>query len=87
MPEYRGSTTLIFATDHGRGEGGEDWKGHGARLPDSKYNWMCFLGPDTRALGERSHTAPLTQNQIAATLATLLGEDYPRGKPIGEVLP
>ena len=87
MPEYRGTTTLIFATDHGRGESGDDWKGHGARLPDSKYNWMCFLGPDTRPLGERSHTMPVTQNQIAATLAALLGEEYTPGKPIADVLP
>lgn len=87
MPEYRGSTTLIFGTDHGRGDGGEDWKGHGARLPDSKYVWMSFLGPDTRPLGERSAVAPITENQIAATIAALLGEGYGIGKPIAEVMP
>lgn len=91
MPEYKGSTTLIFATDHGRGEGAEDWKGHGARIPDSKYVWMALLGPDTRPLGERKSVA-ITQNQIAATVAALLGEDYPAGvpaagKPITGVLP
>jgi len=87
IPEYRGTTTVIFATDHGRGDGGEDWKSHGARLAESKYNWMCFLGPDTRPLGERSHVPPVTQNQIAATLAALLAEQYPQGKPIADVLP
>jgi len=87
MPEYQDTTTLIFATDHGRGEGGDDWKGHGARLPESKYNWMAFLGPDTRPLGERAHTMPVTQTQIAATLAALLGEEYTPGKPIADVLP
>ena len=87
MPEYRGTVTLIAATDHGRGDGGEDWKGHGARIPDSKYNWMAFLGPDTKPLGERSHIAAVTQNEISATLAALLGEDYQTGKPIGDVLP
>ena len=69
MPEYKGSTTLIFAADHGRGEGAEDWKGRGARLSDSKYVWMAFLGPDTPPLGERKPLA-LIQIQIAgATLA------------------
>lgn len=87
IPEYRGTTTLIFATDHGRGDGGDDWRGHGVRLPDSRYNWMGFLGPDTRPLGERSHTMPVTQTQIAATLAALLGEEYTPGKPIADVLP
>ena len=91
MPEYRGAATLMVATDHGRGDGGNDWKGHGERLPDSKSNWMAFLGPDTRALGERSRSRPVTQSQIAATLAALLGEDYTAsvpaaGKAIGDVL-
>ena len=92
MPEYRGAATLIVATDHGRGDSGNDWKGHGTSLPDSKYNWMAFLGPDTRALGERSCGGPVTQSQIAATLAALLGEDYAGAVPaaakaIGDVLP
>jgi hypothetical protein len=92
MPEYRGSTTLIFSPDHGRGEAPVEWKNHGEKVPDSKYIWMAFLGPDTRALGERSRVEAVTQNQIAATLAALLGEDYNAdteraGKPIADVLP
>ncbi len=92
MPEYRGNTTLIFSPDHGRGKAPHKWKDHGQRIPDSKYIWMAFLGPDTPAMGERSNIQPLTQSQIAATLAAYLGEDYvadvPKaGKPITEVLP
>jgi hypothetical protein len=91
MPEYRGNTTLIFSPDHGRGEGPE-WKDHGEKVPDSKYIWMAFLGPDTRALGERTHVPAVTQDRIAATLAAFLGEDYAgevsrAGKPIADVLP
>ncbi len=91
MSQYRGKTTLIVATDHGRGEAPTDWKGHGRRIPDSKYIWMAFLGPDTRALGERSNIAAVAQSQIAATLAGLLGEDYASSvpqaaKPIADVL-
>jgi hypothetical protein len=53
---------------------------------------MVFIGPDTAPLGERSHIAAVTQNQIAASLAGLLGEDYnaavkKAGKPIMDVLP
>jgi len=92
MPEYRGTTTLVFSPDHGRGEAPDDWKSHGEKFPDSKYIWIAFLGPDTPALGERAHIAPVTQSQIAATLAALLGEDYnadvsKAGKPIRDVLP
>jgi hypothetical protein len=81
MPEYRGNTTLIISVDHGRGEGQVDWRKHGEKVPDSKYIWMAFLGPDTAALGERSKTGAVTQSQIAATLAALLGEDYRAAAP------
>lgn len=92
MPEYRGNTTLILSTDHGRGATAQGWKSHGEEIPDSKYIWTAFLGPDTPGLGERDHIAPITQSQLAATLAALLGEDYnadvPKaGKPIGALLP
>jgi hypothetical protein len=87
MPQYRGTTSLIFSPDHGRGEAPVEWKSHGKKVPDSKYIWMAFLGPDTPALGERSKVEAVTQSQIAATLASLLGEDYcaevaKAGKPI-----
>jgi hypothetical protein len=91
MPEYKGRTTLVFSPDHGRGEAPVEWKDHGQKVPDSKYIWMAFLGPDTPALGERSKTEAVTQSQIAATLAALLGEDYradvpQAGAPIPDVL-
>ena len=83
---------MIFAVDHGRGNGPETWKSHGEKIPESKWNWMAFLGPDTAPLGERSNIPPVTQSQVAATLAALLGEDYvaevPRaGAAIKDVLP
>jgi Sulfatase len=92
MPGYRGHTTLIFSPDHGRGGAPVEWKSHGEKIPASKYIWMAFLGADTKALGERSHIPAITQSQIAATLAALLGEDYnasvpQAGKPIIDVLP
>ena len=92
ISKYRGNTTVVFLPDHGRGEAPVEWKSHGQKIPDSKYIWMAFLGPDTAPLGERTKTAPVTQSQIAATVAALLGEDYtaavPKaGKPITDVLP
>ena len=55
MPEYRGNTTLIFLPDHGRGRGPEDWTSHGQKIPESKYIFMGFMGPETPALGNRSN--------------------------------
>lgn len=76
MPEYRGNTALIFATDHGRGDGPAGWKDHGEKTPDSKYVWMAFLGAGVGSRGERRGGPAVTQSQIAATVAGLLGEDY-----------
>jgi len=89
-PEYRGKTTLIVLPDHGRGEGAK-WTDHGEKIPESMQTWMAFLGPDTPALGERKNSSPVTESQIAATIAALLGEDYhaaylKAGAAIGDVL-
>ena len=91
MPEYRGVTSLIVSVDHGRGRAPVDWRSHGQKLDETKFIWMAFLGPDTKPLGERKNVSPVTQNQIAATLAALLGEDYstavPKaGRPIADVI-
>ena len=49
------------------------------------------MGPDTPARGERTLSAPVTESQVAATMAALLGEDYdasvPKaGRPILDIL-
>jgi hypothetical protein len=92
MPEYRDRTTFIITTDHGRGSGLEEWKEHGADQQGSDNIWLAVLGPDTSPLGERSNIAPVTQSQIAATLAALLGQNYhgafpQAAKPIADILP
>jgi hypothetical protein len=91
MPRYRGTTTFIITTDHGRGGGLKQWKEHGVEEKGSENIWIAVIGPDTPALGERSHIAPVTQAQIAATIAAFVGKDYnaaqPKAaRPIAEVL-
>jgi hypothetical protein len=81
MPQYRGTTTFIITADHGRGSGPVEWKEHGVREKGSENVWIAVIGPDTPALGERSHTAPVTQAQIAATVAALVGKDYRKDVP------
>jgi len=90
MPVYRDKTTLIVLPDHGRGEAGK-WTDHGEKVPESMQTWMAFLGPDTPPLGERKQSNSVTESQIAATVAALLGEDYrvavPKaGAPIPDIL-
>ena len=76
MPQYRGQTTFIITTDHGRGSGLVEWKEHGVEQKGSENIWIAIMGPDTPTLGERTNIAPVTQAQIAATLAGFLGKDY-----------
>jgi hypothetical protein len=91
MPSYRDQTTFIITTDHGRGSGLTGWKDHGIEQKGSENIWIGVLGPDTLPLGEREHAPAVTQSQIAATLAALLGKDY-RGsvpqaaKPLPDVV-
>jgi hypothetical protein len=81
MPQYRGTTTFIITTDHGRGGGLSEWKEHGVEEKGSENIWVAVIGPDTQALGERRGGAVLVQAQIAATVAALVGRDYPAAVP------
>jgi tetratricopeptide (TPR) repeat protein len=92
MPEYRDRTTFIITTDHGRGSGLTEWKEHGVEEKGSENIWIAVIGPDTAPLGERHHVEPVTQAQIAATVAAFIGKDYPAAvpraaEPIAAVLP
>jgi len=88
IPSYRGKTTLIVTTDHGRGRT-SDWTDHGKDVSGAERAWIAVIGPDTPNLGERN-SASVTQSQIAATVAALLGLDYRKAvpkadAPIGQV--
>lgn len=91
LPEYRGQTTFIITTDHGRGLG-PAWRNHSAALATAGDIWLAALGPDTPPLGERTNCAAITQSQVAATIAALLGDNFnafnPKAaKPIADALP
>jgi hypothetical protein len=81
MPQYRGTTTFLITTDHGRGSGPTEWKEHGVEERGSENIWLAVIGPDTAALGERTQAAPVMQAGIAATLAAFVGRDYNRAVP------
>lgn len=81
LEAYRGTTTLILTTDHGRGNTPQDWTSHGKKTPRSDETWLAALGPDTAARGERADTAAVVSAQVAATVAALLGEDLRAAEP------
>ena len=76
IPQYRDQTTFIICTDHGRGNSPRAWMSHGKNIDGAENIWVAILGPDTPPLGERTNCAAITQNQIAATVAAFLGEDF-----------
>ena len=83
MPQYRGTTTFIITTDHGRGSGPTEWKEHGVEEKGSENVWIAVIGPDTAPQGERANVAPVTQAQIAATAAAFRRPRLPARCPHG----
>ena len=84
MSQYADKTTFIITTDHGRGHTPKArWKDHGTKTPDSYQIWLAAIGPDTPATGEQTGGVVIFQNQIAATLARLLGYEFRCEHPVG----
>ncbi len=80
LPEYRGRTTLLVTTDHGRGATVKDWSDHGKDVPAAEDTWMAALGPSVPPLGVRKGLT-VTTSQFAATIAAVLGEDFHAALP------
>ena len=81
MEGYAGNTALLITTDHGRGDAPDEWRSHGEDVEGAELMWLAAMGPGVAALGERSDTSVVTQSQVAATLAALLGFDYRAAVP------
>ena len=76
-PFYKDQTSLIITTDHGRGHSPmTEWKSHGTIYKGAHEIWVATLGPEIEALGEVKKDMHLFQNQIAATVAEILGLEY-----------
>jgi hypothetical protein len=71
--KYRGVTTLVITTDHGRGSRLEDWSDHGPKVPGDEQIWALIVGPDTPSRGEVSNAATRYQRDLAPTILELLG--------------
>lgn len=76
LPGYRGRTTLLIVTDHGRGRTPQNWTDHGREVDGAEEIWSAALGPGVPAAGAVSGGPVLIQAQVAATVARLLGEDW-----------
>lgn len=93
--QYKDKTTLLIATDHGRGmESDSTWESHGNWVKNEKkisfensdQTWFAAIGPDIRTQGMVKTQAQYYNNQYAATICHLLGYDYTANKQVGEVI-
>ncbi|MGV3502941.1 MAG: alkaline phosphatase family protein [Adhaeribacter sp.] len=85
-PRYRNKTTLLITTDHGRGTSKSSWRNHGATVSEADQTWVMILGPDTMPYGEIKRPGQLYTDQVANTLATLLGLEYRNEYAVGPVV-
>ncbi len=81
LDHYRGRTTLVITTDHGRGRTPADWAEHAAGIEGSQDIWIAIIGPDTPALGEVRDHPDVTQSDVAATMLQYLDLDYRKFNP------
>jgi hypothetical protein len=75
-PGYKDNTTFIITTDHGRGSKESKWTSHGEFIKGSSQTWLAVMGPGIKPLGEIKDNQQLYQQQIAQTIAQLLGEEF-----------
>lgn len=85
---YKGRTTLVITTDHGRGTApAKEWTSHGNTIIGANEIWAAAIGPKIPAKGVIEGGELLFQSQIAKTVAKLLGYDYTHGDDeIGDVI-
>ena len=84
-PKYKGKTTFLITTDHGRGTDPLDsWRSHGTEVNGTDQIWFAVIGPDTPARGEIKEPGQYYQKQMAKTAAAFLGLDFSNEHASGE---
>ncbi|MEX0273724.1 MAG: sulfatase-like hydrolase/transferase [Flavobacteriaceae bacterium] len=82
-PYYKNQTVFLVTTDHGRGTYPlETWRSHGAKIKGAGQVWFMAYGNGVLHKGEMQEEAQLYSNQIAPTVAKLLGVGM-SNRPLG----
>ena len=74
MPEYKGKTTFIITTDHGRGGKKSNWNKHGFFVPGSSQTWFALLGHHIVPAGELKMKNQVYQKELNALILELLSK-------------
>lgn len=72
-PFYKNNTSFIITTDHGRGNNAKSWVRHGPLTKGSSSTWLMTLGKNLEVLGEVKNKEEIFTEQLAQTIAHLLG--------------
>ena len=84
---YRDNTTFLITSDHGRGTDPiETWKSHGSKYANTDQTWMIAFGAGIKAKGEVSNSIPIYANQVASTVAQILGINYESSMEVGTAI-
>lgn len=84
-PQYKNKTSLLVTTDHGRGDINKDeWTSHNNKIQDSHEIWFAAMGPDTPFRGEWNQATQLYQQQLAQTMARLMGYTFTASHPVAD---
>ena len=73
---YRGKTSLVILTAHGRGHTVDNWISHTSKIEGSAEIWIAVIGPDTPNRGEEKSMGSYSQSQVAATILRFYGLDH-----------
>lgn len=76
-PGYKDNTTFIITTDHGRGSRTGNWTSHGEFISGSSQAWMAVMGPGIEPAGEIKGKGQQYLQQLAQTMAGIVGEHFP----------
>lgn len=82
-PFYKNNTSFIITTDHGRGERSNTWSRHGIFTAGSNNSWLMTLGPGFETRGEVKVKEEIFNEQLAQTIAGLLGFVFIPSHPVG----
>jgi hypothetical protein len=84
-PQYKNKTALLITTDHGRGDTiKEQWTDHGSKIEGANEIWLAVMAPGIKPMGEAGAHGMLYQQQIAQTIARLLGQKFTANHPVAE---
>lgn len=73
-PLYKGKTTLLITTDHGRGDQIKtQWTSHGEKVKDCHEIWYALLGAQVPALGEVRIQEQVYQRELIHIVAEKMG--------------